>query len=71
MTFIVVPARHDAEPDQAVLSGIAQGFSELFPVPQHPGGVLRWLSSPAGERIGLREHGAGGAPSPGEMLDEA
>lgn len=71
MKFIVVPARHDDEPEQAVLSGVAQGLSELFPVPQHPGGVLRWLSSPAGERIGLRDQGAGPGPSPGEMLDQA
>lgn len=71
MKFIVVPTRHDDTPDHAVLSGIAHGLSELFPVPQHPGGVLRWLGSPSEDRIGLREQGSGPGPVPGEMFDEA
>jgi hypothetical protein len=71
MKFKVVPTRHDDTLDDAVLSGIAHGLSELFPVPQHPGGVLRWLGSPSEERIGFRDQGDGPGPAPGEMFDEA
>lgn len=39
MRFKVVPFQDGSQRDDAVLQGIANGFNEMFPVPDHPTGV--------------------------------
>lgn len=55
MRFKVVPFRDGEQRDDSVLQGIANGFGELYPVPDHPHGVRRLLTSDRKDGDDIRE----------------